>query len=549
MRPLQARPLHATLALALALTLGAGCSRVGERVGPARGGAIPGTLRYADVQEVSGLNPLLRLEAVGTDLDMFIFGFFFNLDDKMRLVPELATEVPTYQNGGISKDGLTLTYHLRKGVRWHDRQPFTARDVVFTTHAILNRRNNLQQTTGWDEIAGVEALDGYTVRFHLKKIFAPAITTFFAESGLYPVLPAHVLEKYPDINRVPFNSHPIGTGPFKFVKWVHGDRIELEANPDYWRGPPKLKHVIYKFVPKDTTVLLQLRTHEIDAWFRAPSNLFIELKKLSDYRVQREPSLIYAHLDLNLKNPLFGDIRVRRAINYAIDKKKIIASVTHSVNIPAYADVAPLSWAYEPNVRHYDYDPETARRLLDEAGWVVGPDGVRINGKQRLAFTLSAVAGGATGEAAEALVQEQLKQVGVAATIKNYPASLFFGPYQDGGILQTGKYDVGFFSWVAGADPDNSSLYMCDQAPPKGQNNLFWCDLTLDGAERGALSTYERATRKKYYSIIEKELADQSVTIFLYYVRQIFVTSPELRGFVPAPATTSNWNTWEWSVQ
>jgi peptide/nickel transport system substrate-binding protein len=537
-------------AVAASLTAAFGCSKVSTSIETQHApiGAAGGTLRYADVQDVSNLDPLLRLEAVGTDLDMFIYGFFFNIDDKMRYVPELATEVPTPANGGISKDGLTITYHLRHGVKWQDGAPFTAHDVVFTTHAILNPANNIESRSGWDQIASVEAVGDYEVKFHLKKLYAPAVATYFSESGLYPVLPAHLLEKYADVNHAPFNDHPIGTGPFKFVKWVHGDRIELAANPGYWRGAPKLRRIIYKVIPNEVTILTQLKTHEIDAWFRAPSNMYGQLKDLPGHRLQMTPSLIFSHIDFNMKNPLFADIRVRRAINYGIDKHAIIEKITHGVGLPAYSDVAPLSWAYDTDVMHYDFDPAKARSLLFQAGWAPGPDGILRKDGQSLTLTLSTVAGSANGVAVDTLVQESLKGLGVDVVLKDYPAGLFFDSAQNGGILNAGKYDMASFSWVAGVDPDDSSLYMCDMFPPAGQNNLFWCDPTLDAAERGALGTYDQIARKKYYAVIQRELADQSVTIFTYFQRQLFVTPLSMTGFVPAPATTSNWNTWEWSI-
>ncbi len=538
------------IALCLAAALG-GCSKVGLQTGEQVSTTIPGTLRYADVEEPIGLNPLLRLQAVGTDFDMFIFGFFFNLDDKLHYVPELATQVPTLQNGGISKDGLTITYELRQGVKWQDGAPFTSHDVVFTVGAINNPKNNLQSREGWDHITRVEAVGPYQVRFHLNKIYAPAVATFFAEGGNYPVLPAHLLEKYPDLNHIPFNTNPIGTGPFRFVKWVHGDHLELAANPLYWRGPPKLQHIIFKVIPKDTTVLLQLRTHEIDAWFRAPSNLYTEMKKLEpQYRVQLAPSFVYSHIDLNMKNPLFQDIRVRRAINYAIDKQDLIDKVTHGVQLASDSDTSTLSWAYNPNVMHYEHSPAKARALLAEAGWTPGPDGFMTKGGQRLTFSLSAVTGGATGEATEQIIQEQLKAVGIDAKIKNYPAEIFFAGGQSGGILQSGKYDAGFYAWVAPADPDGQySIYACDEFPPAGQNDLFWCDPTLTQALKDGRSTYDEAQRKKDYGIVQSEIASQSVTIILWFQRQIFVTSQHFHGFKPAPATTSNWNSWEWSMQ
>ena len=543
--------LALVLACCLALTLSA-CTRVSTEVGKhgATGGTIPGTLRYADIEEPISLNPLLRLDAVGTDLDMFVFGFFFNLDDKMRWVPELATEVPTYENGGISKDGLTLTYHLRRGVKWHDGVPFTARDVIFSVHAIQNPANNMQSRSGWEHVKSVDAPDEYTVRLHLDKIYAPAIATYFSESGLYPILPAHLLEKYPNLNQVPFNSHQIGTGPFRFVKWVHGDRIELEANPDYWRGAPKLKRIIYKVIPNDNTIITQLKTHEVDAQFRAPSSLYPVIQGLPafGYRVQLQPSMVFSHLDLNQKNPVFDDLRVRQAIAYAIDRRKILHDITHGVHIPGYANQATLSWSYEPDVVHYDYNPDKARQLLDEAGWKVGPDGVRVKDGQRLAFNLAAAAGGATGEATEVLMQEEFKNVGIAATVKNYPTVVYFAGYQQNGVLQHGLYDAALFAWVAGVDPDDESLYASYRIPPAGQNNLWWVDPAIDQAEKGALSSYDQNVRKHYYSIIQKEVAAQAVTIILYYQRQIYITSTNLKNFKPAPATSSNWNSWEWEM-
>ncbi|MBV8340220.1 MAG: peptide ABC transporter substrate-binding protein [Candidatus Eremiobacteraeota bacterium] len=538
------------VACTLALLLGA-CTKVGLQTSQQTSHVIPGTLRYADIEEPIGLNPLLRLQAIGTDVDMFIFGLFFNLDDKVHYVPELATAVPTQHNGGISKDGLTITYHLRHGVKWQDGAPFTSHDVVFTVSAILNPKNNLQSRNGWDQIKNVEAVGPYEVRFHLKRIYAPAVASFFSEGGLYPILPAHLLEQYPDLNRVPFNTNPVGTGPFKLVRWVHGDHLELAANPLYWRGPPKLQHIIFKVIPKETTIVVQLRTHEIDAWFRAPSNLYNEVKSLEpDYRVQLEPSFVYSHMDLNLKNPLFQDVRVRRAIHYAMNMQDIIDKVTHGVQLPADAEEPPISWAFNPHVMHYPFDPAQARALLTQAGWSPGPDGIMTKDGKRLSFNISAAAGGATGEATEQIVQQQLKAVGIDAKIKNYPAELLFAPGQDGGILQSGKYDAGFYSWVASDDPDGEvSLYSCDQFAPSGQNDMFWCDRTLTNALLAARATYDMAERKRDYGIAQAEVASQSATIVMWFQRQIYVTSTHFHGYIPAPATTSNWNTWEWSVE
>ena len=542
--------LRGALAAVVAVAALGGCSHFGPggSTGAQGAGPIAGTLRFAGLDDVASLNPLLREQAAGTDIDMLVFGFFFNLDDKMRFVPELATQVPSYANGGISPDGLTITYHLRKSVKWQDGASFTARDVVFTVGAILNPRNNVAARVGWDDIASVDAVSDWEVRFHLKKIYAPAISTFFCESGLYPVLPAHVLARYPDINHVPFNTHPIGTGPFKFVQWVPGDRIELAASENYWRGRPKLDRIVYKIVPDAGEIVDALKTRQVDAWFRAPPDFYGRLHDLGGYRVFASPSLAYAHLDLNQRNPAFDDVRVRQAINYSIDKRAIIREALHGLADPAASDISPLSWAFEPHTMRYSYDPGKARELLAQAGWVPGPDGVLEKDNKRLAFSLSAVSGAATAQAIENMLQQQLTRAGFAVTIKNYPGDRFFAPYAQGGVLYRGQYDAALFSWVAGVDPDDSSEYMCEQIPPAGQNDLYWCDSTLGAAERAALSTYDRPERKKYYAITQAELASQSVTVFLYFARQVSVVTPVLRGYAPAPAISNTWNAWEWST-
>ncbi|MBV8171352.1 MAG: peptide ABC transporter substrate-binding protein, partial [Candidatus Eremiobacteraeota bacterium] len=214
----------------------AGCTKISQSTtapGGAGGGSIPGVLRYADISEPDSLNPLLSTQIVTADLEYLAFSFFFNVDDKLNFVPEVALEVPTQANGGISKDGLTITYHLRRGIKWQDGEPLTAKDVVFTFHAIMNPANNVQVRTGYDQIASVDAPNDDTVVVHMKRVYAPIVAYFMGQQGQEPVLPAHLLAQYPNINQIPYNTLPIGSGPFKITEWQHGDHITLVANPGY----------------------------------------------------------------------------------------------------------------------------------------------------------------------------------------------------------------------------------------------------------------------------------------------------------------------------
>ncbi|MBV8600024.1 MAG: hypothetical protein JO359_00520, partial [Candidatus Eremiobacteraeota bacterium] len=190
-----------------------------------------------NVADVDALNPLIANQQLSTDLAMFWASFLFDWSDRNELVPELATQVPATENGGISRDGKTIVYHLRRGVRWHDGAAFTAEDVIFSYRAVMNPKNDIPSRTGYDLIASLEKRDDYTLAVHLKRPWSPFVASFFTLSGTaYPVLPAHLLAKLPDINHAAYNQKPIGTGPFKVASWQHGTRIRFVANPDYWRG-------------------------------------------------------------------------------------------------------------------------------------------------------------------------------------------------------------------------------------------------------------------------------------------------------------------------
>ncbi len=535
---------------ALACVAIVGCSRVSENAQLARSTTIPGTLRYS-VNGVGSLNPLTQTNTNEVLLDMFIYGWFFYVDDKGRFVPDLATEVPSYANGGISRDGRTLTYHLRRGVRWQDGAPFTSHDAAFTVSAIMNPRNNIFSRTGWDDIASTETPDAYTVRFHLKQPYAPALATFFVpyqHSG-YPMLPAHLLERYPDLNEVSFNGAPIGTGPFKVTKWVRGDRIELEANPLYWRGPPKLTRIVVKIIPDDNTALTQFKTHEIDAIFAAPLGQYPQLAALPDAKVLLVPSSAFDMLVMNTRRPPLDDLRVRRAIAEAIDKRRIIDNITHGVGTPADSDIVGVSWAHAAGLPSYAYDPTAAAALLGQAGWLPGPDGIRVKSGKRLTLNLTTIAKDATRVGTVLMIQDQLRAVGIAAEVKNYPAELVYGTAADGGVLMGGRYDLGEIGQNTGIDPDDSTLFMCDQIPPAGVNESFWCDAAFDAAERAALTDYDQAARTRSYAVTQRRLVEQVPVVFLYYQRLILVVTPRLHGLAPTPSQIFNWNTWEWSMQ
>ncbi|GAC1304622.1 MAG: peptide ABC transporter substrate-binding protein [Vulcanimicrobiaceae bacterium] len=550
-----ARPSLAAAATCVSLVAAlAGCSRVGDGSGGGANGrhhawTKPGTLRIVNLVEPDTLNPLLGNSQIDSDLANLWGGMLLNWSDANEFVPELATEVPTLANHGVSADGKTIVYHLRRHVTWHDGKPFTAADVVFTWHAVLNKKNNVGSTVGYDIVERIDARDPYTIAVHLKAAWAPFVASFFAPSATpYPILPAHLLARYADINRVPYNRAPIGTGPFTVERWTRGSKIVFRANPHYWRGAPKLQSVTYEAVPNENTVETLLQTHAADLDYNSPASKIAQTRAIEGYVTTLTPFTQYGQLALNARTPALSDVRVRSALWYALDVPSLLRDVTHDVDIPGDTDQPSFSWAYDPAVPHHTFDPKRAAALLDAAGWKRGADGMRARAGTRLSLTAAGVTGSAVGDAVEALAQRNWHDAGIDVGIKNYTSSLYFASYGENGILQNGKFDIAFYSWVNGVDPDDSVQYMCDQMPPKGQNVFHYCDPAFDRQERIALASNDRATRKRAYAAAQRIWATDVPAIVTWFVRRISVANDDLKGYRPAHAVSSFWNPYEWSI-
>ena len=506
-------------------------------------------LRIVDLAEPDSLNPVVGNQQIETDLSMFWAGYLFNWSDRNQFVPELATEVPTLRNHGISRDGKAIVYRLRRGVRWQDGARFGADDVIFTYRAVMNAKNNVSSRTGYDLIERIDKKDDATIVVHLRRPWSPFIATFFTMSSTaYPILPAHLLAKEPDINRVAFNQKPVGTGPFKVTLWQHGSRIQFVANPGYWRGKPRLDEIDYRPIPDQNTILTQLRTHEADMDLNASSAQIDELRAIDGVRVDLVPSAAYAQYAFNLSNPILSDRKVRDALVYATDRRTLISKVAHGVQLLGEGDQPPyLGWG-NPSIRLVPYDPGRARKMLDGAGWRAGADGIRVKAGARLALTLAINTGSAAGTATAVLVQRWWRDVGVDVSVRTYSTPLMFATYGGGGILQTGKFDVAFYAWYSGIDPDDSTLFTCDQFPPAGQNVYHFCDPTLDAAERTALTSYDPATRRRAYDTIQSILVSEHPFETLWFIRRISVYNTNLRNYKPAHAVTPFWNPWELDI-
>jgi peptide/nickel transport system substrate-binding protein len=552
---LRKRPHSSPILVAAALALLAvaqfpGCTRLGSHEvsnrPPGNPWTIHGVLRMVDTRQPDNLNPMLSFGQVATDLSMFWAAYLFRWNDRSELVPELAAEVPTQRNGGISKDGLTITYHLRTGVRWQDGAPFSADDVIFTWQQVMNPRNNVQSRMGYDAVASIERLDGATIKLHLRRPFSPFIETFFTMAdATYCILPKHLLSGYADINHAPYNDLPIGTGPFRVVEDQKNSEIRMVANGSYWRGPPHLRQIIFRIVPDDNTILTQFRAHEADLRMVASMTQSAALETSPGISVYHIPFTSFEFLGFNTQHDMVRDMRVRQALHYATNVDRMASALARGRVIRAGADQPPFLWAFNPHVKTYDYDPIRASKMLDRAGWKLGSDGYRYKNEQRLELQLVSAIGSALGSAVDLLVQHDWKKVGVQVDIKTYPTDLLGSP---NGIYRTGRFDVFFDSWSNGVDPDDSQIFMCNQQPPLGSNYFGFCNARLDAAEEVALREYEQSLRKPAYDEIQAILAEQEPIIVLWFDVRQDIANSDLKGYRPAHAVTTFWNPWEWSI-
>ena len=530
------------VALALSL-LSSGCSRVEVAKTAARGGSEPGVLRIS-TRRFDNLNTVVSAGGSSVYLSYLWGAFLFVADDRMNVVPELATEIPTQNNGGISRDGRTIIYHLRRGVHWHDGVPFSADDVVFTWHAIMNPRNNVITRLGYDKIASMRALDPHTLQVKLKEPFSPAVVTFFGPGEVpYVILPKHLLGALPDLNRAAYNLKPVGTGPFIVTAYDPAVGVTLEANPGYWRGRPKLTRIYYVIVPDANTEMVMLRANEIDVATVSDTHAQ-ELAKDPDITIVREPAPQNAFLPLNVQHPPLDDVRVRRAIAMAVDRDFFVRAFQYGTGAGANGDQPPFYWSFDPHARMPAYDPAGAQRLLDEAGWRKDPlTGYRSKNGKQLSLNFAYITARDPDARFAPIFQQAMKRIGIAVEVRSYPYNVFFNPKNMGGILDSGRFDVASSGWVLGADPEEATLWMCDQHPPEGYNWSFFCDKRLDALERVALINYDREVRRQAYWQIQELLTQEVPAVFLSWVDIVHATRDTVKDFHPG----ENWSaSWDW---
>lgn len=491
----------------------------------------PETLLLNLGAEPSLINPILSTDSASSKVEGFVFSGLMRVNQSLEMVPDLAER---YE---ISEDHTEYTFFLRKNIRWHDGQAFTAQDVKFTFDTILNPNTNTVRRSNY-MIGGkpvqFTVLDDHTLRAKLPRPFSP----FLIHMGM-GILPQHLLQGK-DINTDPFNRNPVGTGPFSFVEWRSGQFVKLSRNQAYYGDSPKIKNILLKIIPDERTALIALEKRELDT-SAVPKKDVKKYQNNEDVNLFQYEDLIYTFMAFNLENPHFKGKEIREAIAYAIDKDAIVQGVLKGHGKAAHIPDSPVSWSY-PNseaIQTYDYDPKKSQVLIEKAGFIFNPETklYEKNG-EALEFTLITNKGNKDREKSAQIIQRFLKNVGISMNIQLMEWSSFIKILNE--PTHPKKFDAVILGWSLGLDPDAYSIWHSSQYP-KGFNFVNYNNSSVDSLiEKGRILP-KRSQRKPLYRQLYQEIAQDLPYIFLYYPEVIVAYQKRVKGLSPpGPAGLMN---------
>ena len=505
-------------------------------------GAVPAygdTLIEASIGNVSSLIPTITSDSASHEVGALMYNGLVTLGRDLELLPELAT------SWNFSKDCLTLDFKLRQGVKWHDGAPFTAADVVFTYETTVNPRTPSPYKSDFNDVEKVEALDPSTVRVTYKRPYAKAVMSWAKE-----VLPKHLLESYVKEGRLkeaPQNwTAPVGTGPYRFKEMKSGEKIVVVANPDYFKGRPHISRVVYRIIPSQATIFLELKAQGVDL----ASLTALQYKRQTEYPAFekaynkfRYARGVYTYFGFNLKDSRFADRRVRLAIAHAIDRQALLDGVVQGMGRLATGPFRPGTWADNPNVKGITYDPKKAAALLAEAGWNTrNSDGLLVKDGRPFTFEVLTNQGNDERKKIAEIIQASLREQGIGVEIRILEWAALLKEH-----IKKRQFDAIVLGWGTGADPDQFVVWHSSQSGPDDLNHISYANPEADALLEAGRSSCVQSERVRFYHRLHEVLAADQPLVFLYWSDALPAASKRLRGLDPGPAGIK-WNFEQWFV-
>jgi peptide/nickel transport system substrate-binding protein len=533
----------ARLGAALALIgLAAGCSGEAAVTDGKAGANTPAygdTLIEASIGNVSSLIPNLTSDQASRDVGSFMYNGLVTLGRDLEIVPELA------KSWAFSKDCRTLDFKLHDNVRWHDGAPFSADDVVFTWETTMDPKTPSPYRSDFQDVERVEALDTSTVRVTYKRPYAKALLSWGVS-----ILPRHLLDRFVKAGKLkeaPQNwSSPVGTGPYRFKEMKSGEKVVVVANQDYFKGRPNISRIVYRIIPSQATIFLELKARGVDV----ASLTALQYKRQTEYPAFqkaynkfRYPGSGYTYLGFNLKDPRFADRRVRRAFAHAINKKELLDGVVLGLGREATGPFRPGTWADNPNVKGVPYDPKKAAALLAEAGWNTrNAQGLLVKDGKPFTFELLTNQGNDERKKIAEIVQASLHDLGVGVDIRILEWAALLKEH-----VKKRSFDAMILGWGTGADPDQYVVWHSSQTGPDELNHISYKNPEVDALLEAGRASCVQADRARFYHRLHEVLAEDQPLVFLYWRDVMPAVSARVFGIDPGPAGI-RWNQDEWFV-
>ena len=483
------------------------------------------------IGEPSNLLPYMASDASSSEVSGLLHTSLLEYDKDLNII-ECAAESWEVLDGGR-----LMKFAMKDGMTWEDGAPLTAEDVEFTYRVMTDPKTPTAYAADFLMIKEFRRTGRLTFEVRYETPYARAVMTW-----LQPILPRHALQGE-NIAATRYSRHPVSAGPFVLEEWKPGSQIVLRANERYFKGRPYLDRVVYRIIPDGTTMFLETRAGKLDYISLSPQQYLRQTSGpdwQKNWNKYKYLAGVYTYMGLNLNSPLFKDRKVRQALSYAVDRNAIVKGALLGMGEAAFGPYKPGTWQYNDSLAPYPHDLELAKRLLAEAGWKPGRDGVLQKDGMRFAFTLLVNQGNDERIKTAVILQQLFRQVGIAIKIRTVEWAAFIKEF-----VNTKKFDALILGWTISNDPDLFEVWHSSAISEHGLNFVSYRNDEADALLEKARLTLDREERKKMYDRFQEILHEDQPYLFLYVPYSLPMVHARFKGIEPAPAGISyNFDRW-----
>lgn len=461
-----------------------------------------GKLLLASIGEPSNLIPPLASDSASSEVNGFIYTSLLRYDKEYNIIKNAAEEYEVLDGGRLFR------FKLREDILWQDGKPLTADDVTFTYELMINPNTPTAYAADYKNVAEFKQIDKYRIEVRYEEAFARAPITW-----MRAILPKHILEKE-NLTATQYARNPIGAGPFKLKEWKAGNRIILEASDTYFKGRPYLDEIVYRIIPDASTIFLEAKAGRLDMLGLSPQQYLrqtLSQEWKDNWNKFKYLANGYTYVGFNLDHPLFKNIKIREALSYATDRKALVKGALLGLGEPTVGPYKPGSWVYNTDLEPYSYNPEKAKALFAEEGWVPGEDGILEKDGLRFSFTLLINQGNKEREHIAIILQQYWQAVGVDIKIRTVEWATFITEF-----INKKNFEAIILAWNILDDPDIFDVWHSSATRPGGLNFVNYKNKEVDSLLEKARITVSQEERKIYYDAFQEILYRDKPYLFLY---------------------------------